>query len=118
MKTYVSCLGVNGTVNNFAPFVAGQQMCVLSLRTPDDVTGNGWVCRRYGLMRRVCMHFLASSGASMTPIRTRLKGPTYESGTRLQAASGLHHLMSNHFIILVCYPPCARPNRMADRYKG
>ncbi|KAI0728757.1 hypothetical protein C8Q72DRAFT_779383 [Fomitopsis betulina] len=29
-----------------------------------------------------------------------LKGPAYESGTRLQAASGLHHLMSNHFVIL------------------
>ncbi|CCM03400.1 uncharacterized protein FIBRA_05531 [Fibroporia radiculosa] len=29
-----------------------------------------------------------------------LKGPTYESGTRLQVASGLHHLMSNHFHVL------------------
>ncbi|GBE79248.1 Protein IVY1 [Sparassis crispa] len=29
-----------------------------------------------------------------------LKGPTYESGTRLQAASGLHLLMSNHYHIL------------------
>ncbi|GJE84605.1 Protein IVY1 [Phanerochaete sordida] len=29
-----------------------------------------------------------------------LQGPTYESGTRLQAASGLHHLMSNHWHIL------------------
>ncbi|KAH9938439.1 uncharacterized protein B0H18DRAFT_1081107 [Fomitopsis serialis] len=29
-----------------------------------------------------------------------LKGPTYESGTRMQAASGLHHLMSNHFHVL------------------
>ncbi|KAH9951810.1 hypothetical protein B0H21DRAFT_684853 [Amylocystis lapponica] len=29
-----------------------------------------------------------------------LKGPNYESGTRLQVASGLHHLMSNHFHVL------------------
>lgn len=29
-----------------------------------------------------------------------LKGPTYETGTRLQAASGLHHLMSNHWHVL------------------
>ncbi|KAJ3741389.1 hypothetical protein DFH05DRAFT_337008 [Lentinula detonsa] len=25
-----------------------------------------------------------------------LKGPTYEAGTRLQAGSGLHHLIGNH----------------------
>ncbi|EJF62922.1 hypothetical protein BD309DRAFT_949480 [Dichomitus squalens] len=29
-----------------------------------------------------------------------LKGPNYESGTRLQAAAGLHHLMSNHFHVM------------------
>jgi hypothetical protein len=30
-----------------------------------------------------------------------LKGPTYEAGTRLQAASGLHHLIGNHWHLLV-----------------
>ncbi|KAI0637857.1 hypothetical protein C8Q77DRAFT_1048559 [Trametes polyzona] len=29
-----------------------------------------------------------------------LKGPDYESGTRMQAAAGLHHLMSNHFHVM------------------
>jgi len=29
-----------------------------------------------------------------------LKGPNYEAGTRLQAASGLHHLMGNHWHLL------------------
>ncbi|CAL1702330.1 unnamed protein product [Somion occarium] len=29
-----------------------------------------------------------------------LKGPNYESGTRLQAASGLHHLMGNHWHLM------------------
>ncbi|KAI0771910.1 hypothetical protein BD413DRAFT_48272 [Trametes elegans] len=29
-----------------------------------------------------------------------LKGPNYESGTRMQAAAGLHHLMSNHFHVM------------------
>ncbi|KAH7930299.1 hypothetical protein BV22DRAFT_1055216 [Leucogyrophana mollusca] len=29
-----------------------------------------------------------------------LKGPTYEAGTRLQAASGLHHLIGNHWHVL------------------
>ncbi|KAI0092815.1 hypothetical protein BDY19DRAFT_990496 [Irpex rosettiformis] len=29
-----------------------------------------------------------------------LKGPNYETGTRMQAASGLHHLMSNHWVLM------------------
>ncbi|KAI0699410.1 hypothetical protein BC835DRAFT_567539 [Cytidiella melzeri] len=29
-----------------------------------------------------------------------LKGPNYDTGTRMQAASGLHHLMSNHWHVL------------------
>ncbi|KAI0347318.1 hypothetical protein BDW22DRAFT_1351727 [Trametopsis cervina] len=29
-----------------------------------------------------------------------LKGPNYEAGTRMQAASGLHHLMSNHWHVM------------------
>ncbi|KAJ3762894.1 hypothetical protein EV360DRAFT_34662 [Lentinula raphanica] len=29
-----------------------------------------------------------------------LKGPSYEAGTRLQAASGLHHLIGNHMHVL------------------
>ncbi|KAL0580767.1 hypothetical protein V5O48_001232 [Marasmius crinis-equi] len=29
-----------------------------------------------------------------------LKGPSYEAGTRLQAASGLHHLIGNHYHVL------------------
>ena len=36
----------------------------------------------------------------------RMKGPSYEQGTRLQAAAGLHHLMANHWHVLVraCVP--------------
>ena len=30
-----------------------------------------------------------------------MKGPSYEQGTRLQAAAGLHHLMANHWHVLV-----------------
>ncbi|KAF5387960.1 hypothetical protein D9615_000191 [Tricholomella constricta] len=33
-----------------------------------------------------------------------LKGPSYEAGTRLQAASGLHHLIGNHWHVLVRHP--------------
>ncbi|THH33764.1 hypothetical protein EUX98_g388 [Antrodiella citrinella] len=38
--------------------------------------------------------------ADAMEICSGLKGPTYESGTRLQAASGLHHLMGNHWHLL------------------
>ena len=31
----------------------------------------------------------------------RLKGPTYETSTRIQGASGLHHLMANQWHIMV-----------------
>lgn len=33
--------------------------------------------------------------------RVSLKGPTYEAGTRLQAAAGVHHLTSNLWHVLV-----------------
>jgi hypothetical protein len=33
-----------------------------------------------------------------------MKGPTYEQGTRLQAAAGLHHLLANHLHVLVNNP--------------
>jgi len=35
----------------------------------------------------------------------RLKGPTYETSTRIQGASGLHHLMGNQWHIMVCPNP-------------
>jgi len=31
-----------------------------------------------------------------------LKGPTYETGSRLQAAAGVHHLIGNLWHVLVC----------------
>jgi hypothetical protein len=33
-----------------------------------------------------------------------MKGPSYEQGTRLQAAAGLHHLLANHLHVLVNNP--------------
>lgn len=35
-------------------------------------------------------------------ILPRLKGPTYEAGSRLQAAAGVHHLIGNLWHVLVC----------------
>ena len=35
------------------------------------------------------------------PFLFRMKGPSYEQGTRLQASAGLHHLMANHWHVLV-----------------
>lgn len=34
-------------------------------------------------------------------LRIRLKGPSYEAGSRLQAASGVHHLIGNLWHVLV-----------------
>ncbi|KAJ7095172.1 hypothetical protein B0H15DRAFT_95051 [Mycena belliarum] len=38
--------------------------------------------------------------ASAMETASGLKGPSYEAGTRLQAASGLHHLIGNHWHVL------------------
>ncbi|KAJ7774319.1 hypothetical protein DFH07DRAFT_127029 [Mycena maculata] len=38
--------------------------------------------------------------ANAMEIASGLKGPTYEAGTRLQAASGLHHLIGNQWHVL------------------
>ncbi|KAF7352983.1 RRM domain-containing protein [Mycena venus] len=38
--------------------------------------------------------------ANAMEIASGLKGPSYEAGTRLQAASGLHHLIGNHWHVL------------------
>lgn len=39
--------------------------------------------------------------SSRRVVSTSLKGPTYEAGTRLQAASGVHHLIGNLWHVLV-----------------
>lgn len=96
------CLGFNDNVNDFRPLVACQQMCGLSLCTLHNVPGDGRLCGRNELLCRVCAQPHLFSRTFIMLVWPRLKGPAYESGTRLQAASGLHHLMSNHFVILVC----------------
>jgi len=45
--------------------------------------------------------FLSLIVISQVVAVTRLKGPTYEAGTRLQAASGMHHLIGNLWHVLV-----------------
>jgi hypothetical protein len=51
-------------------------------------------CSGYGILvlDRMGVGFISSF---------RMKGPGYEAGTRLQAASGLHHLIGNHWHVLV-----------------
>ncbi|THV03321.1 hypothetical protein K435DRAFT_747984 [Dendrothele bispora CBS 962.96] len=41
-----------------------------------------------------------ASFADAMEVCSGLKGPSYETGTRLQAASGLHHLIGNHYHVL------------------
>ena len=79
-----------------------------------NVPGYRHVRRRNGILRRV-RAVLPSTNSSIRVAspesqtltnsflshRSRLKGPSYEQGTRLQAAAGLHHLMANHWHVLV-----------------
>lgn len=73
-------------------------MCNLPRSLAHDVKSSGGICRCNGGMLRVCA-FLCVSPPKL--ISSRLKGPDYESGTRMQVAAGLHHLMSNHFHVMV-----------------
>lgn len=50
----------------------------------------------FGLFSSI-VHYISSR----RPDTTSLKGPTYEAGTRLQAASGVHHLIGNLWHVLV-----------------
>lgn len=55
-----------------------------------DVAGELWII--FTLIRYI---------SSRRVDTTSLKGPTYEAGTRLQAASGVHHLIGNLWHVLV-----------------
>jgi len=52
-----------------------------------------------------------------------MKGPSYEQGTRLQASAGLHHLMANHWHVLVRKIPfhtrtLLQEARLPDRFQS
>jgi hypothetical protein len=51
---------------------------------------------------KAVMGFSASALMTESTPKYRLKGPTYETSTRIQGASGLHHLMGNQWHIMVC----------------
>jgi hypothetical protein len=53
---------------------------------------------------RMCLQIsltLENWGGRTHILRIRLKGPSYEAGSRLQAASGVHHLIGNLWHVLV-----------------
>ena len=49
-------------------------------------------------------HLFCSEWMVHNPLIFRLKGPSYETGTRLQAAAGVHHLIGNLWHVLVSAP--------------
>jgi hypothetical protein len=68
-----------------------------SLQTYEDLLNS---CANY----RAALITMSKATAAFADAMERssgLKGPTYEAGTRLQAASGMHHLMGNLWHILV-----------------
>jgi hypothetical protein len=76
-------------------------MLQLPIRAAYNVPGHRRVRGRHGILRRVRRTDI-NPGIRRNPRHsTRMKGPSYEQGTRLQAAAGLHHLMANHWHVLV-----------------
>ena len=90
-----------------------------------NVPGYRYVCRRNGNLRRVravlhsVSHLLRLTN-SLLSHHSRMKGPSYEQGTRLQAAAGLHHLMANHWHVLVrrwtSFLHCEAPKSLPGLY--
>lgn len=90
---------------------ASKQMRGIPRGTSEHGEGDSGVCGRHGGLLRV--RCLASPITYAYPA-CRLKGPTYESGTRIQAAAGLHHLMGNHFHVMVGLPVASSQTRGPD----
>ncbi|KAI0921499.1 hypothetical protein AcW1_004543 [Taiwanofungus camphoratus] len=90
----------NASVLNFGPDgpakIITRANLKVSLQSYEDLLNKCAAYRATLLtMSRATAGFADSMGTC-----AGLKGPNYESGTRLQVASGLHHLMSNHFHVL------------------
>lgn len=90
----------NASVLNFGP--DGPQKIItrahlkVSLQAYEDLVNKCAAYRTALLtMSRATAGFADAMGTCAS-----LKGPNYESGTRLQVASGLHHLINNHFHVL------------------
>lgn len=71
-------------------------------------------------MRKVLSHTILTKKKSflMQKLCLSLKGTSYLSGSRLLAASGLHHLMGNHWHILVRSILVIGPYRTQERYRA
>jgi len=90
----------NASVLNFGPDgpekIITRAHLKVSLQAYEDLVGK---CAAY----RAALLTMSGATAGFADAMgscAGLKGPNYESGTRLQVASGLHHLMSNHFHVL------------------
>lgn len=94
--------------------VALEFMLQLSICNAHHVSSYRRARRRNGILCRVrsSASICTTSSESMGILTKhhprqshRMKGPSYEQGTRLQAAAGLHHLMGNHWHVLVRRKP-------------
>lgn len=86
--------------------LAFKRLCKLSYRPDVPVEGDLAFRRRNGSLFEVrpSLNSLFPHVRTRTPQTYRLKGPSYETSTRIQGASGLHHLMGNQWHIMVCTP--------------
>lgn len=86
--------------------LAFKRLRELSHRADVPVEGDLALRRRNGSLLKVrpSLNSLFPRIQTRTLPTSRLKGPTYETSTRIQGASGLHHLMGNQWHIMVCTP--------------
>ena len=112
IKAHMSSLPPFHTHNKHA--LALEFMFQFPICAAYNVPGYRHVRRRNGILRRVRAVLRSTNPSirlaspesqrltnSLFSRRSRMKGPSYEQGTRLQAAAGLHHLMANHWHVLV-----------------
>jgi len=84
--------------------------CLRELSFSPDVSVQGDLQFRgcHGSLCKVwtLLDFLLLRLRLRAPRECRLKGPSYETSTRIQGASGLHHLMGNqwHIMVRACTP--------------
>ncbi|KAI0722953.1 hypothetical protein C8Q76DRAFT_793945 [Earliella scabrosa] len=90
----------NASVLNFGP--EGPEKIITRANLKASMQAYEELLNRFATYRAALLTMSRATAGFADAMETcsGLKGPTYESGTRMQAAAGLHHLMSNHFHVM------------------
>ncbi|TCD71340.1 hypothetical protein EIP91_011111 [Steccherinum ochraceum] len=90
----------NASAMNFGP--GGPEKIITRANLKASLQGYEDLLSKCAAYRAALLTMSKATAAFADALETcaSLKGPTYEAGTRMQAASGLHHLMGNHWHLL------------------